>query len=136
MVVVVQTMLHDMCVSPYTPMIMQLIRVAGRLGVRLPATPPLLPALMAVVNLYPSNDRQPPLSHAKTGMRTTSKNCTCEHHRCVNVETVLLVHTQRDAEKIGPAAMQRKHSVKCGNRHMLQDSARCNVTSKNRPYHR
>ena len=34
-VIVVQTMLYDMCVSTYTPVSMQLIRVAGHLGVRL-----------------------------------------------------------------------------------------------------
>ena len=107
--------MYDVCVSPYAPtMHAPNLGPPGSETPGVPATP--FPALMAAVTLYPSNDGQPPLSHVKTGMRTTSKNCTCEHYRCVNVETVLLVHTHRDAEKLGPAAMQRKHSVKCGNR--------------------
>ena len=41
-VVVVQTLLYDMCVSPCTPMSMQLIRVAERLGASSRASPPPL----------------------------------------------------------------------------------------------
>ena len=39
LVVLVQTMLYDMCLSPYTPMSMQLIRVAEHLGVETPGVP-------------------------------------------------------------------------------------------------
>ena len=38
-VVVAQTLLYDMCVSPYTPMSTQLIRVAEHLGVETPGVP-------------------------------------------------------------------------------------------------
>ena len=40
----------DMNVSPYTPMSMQLIRVAGQLRVRIPATPHRAPPTRAVAN--------------------------------------------------------------------------------------
>ena len=95
---VVQTMLYDMCVSPYTPMSMHLIRVAERLGAssRRPRHP--FPALMAGVKPWPCACAQGPTNKSKL-----HETCSTPHNRNIDHPARAATAKSRwSSDKVGP----------------------------------